>query len=129
MKAPRRLEGLEQRRGRFRDSLSTTTTTAKPIKKKKSNQLRIPALENQEKKLLPKQSKRQAHLDAFVWHTRHPARVPLRERKKRDRQLGLHLLCVWRAGRRRGREWAQDARVCAEGDEGCIRAYVRDDRI
>jgi hypothetical protein len=124
MKAPRRLEGLEQRRGRFRDSLSIHTPPS-PIKKKQS----ITDSRLGEQKLLSKQSKRQAHLDGFVWHTRHPARVPLRERKKRDCQLGLHLLCVWRAGRRCGREWAQDARVCAKGDEGCIRAYVRDDRI
>jgi hypothetical protein len=83
MKAPRRLEGLEQRSGRFRNGLSQPNQSIKTV--------------------LPPKKKKNAHLDGFVWHTRHAARVSLRERKKSNCQLGLHLLCVGRGGRGRGR--------------------------
>lgn len=70
-------------------------------------------------------------------HTRHAARVALREREESDGEFGLHLqcaaLCISRGGVGvvvvDGGEWAQDARARAEGDEGGIRADVSDDRI
>ncbi len=116
MKTPRRFEALEQRRGRFRDSLATTN----------ANQINqsISHTHNKSKSRVHK-----AHLDGFVWHTRHPARVSLLESKKGDRKLGFHLPFVWRDGRGRGREWTYDTRACTERDERCIRAYIRDDRI
>jgi hypothetical protein len=122
MKTPRRLEALEQRRSRFRDGLPMTTDTDNPTRK--SNQ----SISGKQRGF-PKNRERKAHLDGFVWHTRHTTRVSLRERKKGNCQLGFHLLCVWRGGRGCGREGTNDTRECAERNERCIRFYIRDDRI